>query len=46
MKKITCYLGIGQSVKSLRGSDRGFDCRLTVVRPERSAVGRSGVPAV
>ena len=24
---------IGQGVKSLRGSDRGFDCRLTVVRP-------------
>ena len=33
MKKSTYCMEIGQGVKSLRGSDRGFDCRLTVVRP-------------
>ncbi len=33
MRNSTYYLEIGQGVKSLRGSDRGFDCRLTVVRP-------------
>ncbi len=33
MKKSTFCMEIGQGVKSLRGNDRGFDCRLTVVRP-------------
>ena len=33
MRNTTYCLEIGQGVKSLRGSDRGFDCRLTVVRP-------------
>lgn len=33
MRNLTYCLEIGQGVKSLRGSDRGFDCRLTVVRP-------------
>lgn len=33
MRNSTYCLEIGQGVKSLRGSDRGFDCRLTVVRP-------------